>query len=182
MADENNYFSMNALRALSGETDNDELLMNQLAKEQRNKTAFYRDLLGNDVFANGIAQYGEKPFFKMLDAKFGGNPAFTAKLMGSSGEFMPMQNGMGPMTSKGQFMPRVGVEGTSDDGRYRAGATMPVMQMPDGSYKSMPKTFDVGYNTPMLGGELDVGAAVTPRDQMMKEAMYNLQARYNRRF
>ena len=182
MADENNYFNMNALRSLATDETDERSLYNQMAKEQLGQTQFFRRLLGDDVFNQGVAQYGEKPFFKLLESRIGKNPEMVASLMGNSGQFMQAQNGMGPMASKGMFMGRAGVEGELGDGRYRAGASLPVVQMPDGSYKSMPKTFDVGYSTPAFGGELNVGGAITPKDQMMKDAMYNLQARFNKRF
>ena len=181
MADENNYFNMNALRSLASNETDERSLINQMAKEQLGQTQFYRRLLGDDVFNQGIAQYGERPFFKLLDAKFGNNPALVASLMGTSGQFM-RQEGLDPMTSKGMLMPRVGVEGAAGQGTYRAGMSLPMAQMQSSAYKSLPKSFDVGYTTPVFGGELDLGAAITPKDQMMREAAYNLQARFNKRF
>lgn len=182
MADKNNYFNMNALRSLATNETDERSLYNQMAKEQLGQTQFYRRLLGDDVFNQGVAQYGERPFFKLLESRIGKNPEMVASLMGNSGQFMPDQNGMGPMASRGMLMPRFGVEGSAGQGAYRAGVSLPMAQMQGDAYKSLPKTFDVGYSTPAFGGELNVGGAITPKNQMMKEAMYNLQARFNKRF
>ena len=44
MADENNYFNMNALRSLAANETDERLLYNQMAKEQLGQTQFYRKL------------------------------------------------------------------------------------------------------------------------------------------
>jgi hypothetical protein len=90
----------------------------------------------------------------------------------------PVAEGLGwmpppPPTLQG----RVGYE----DGGFRIGASGIASKTPEG-VKYMPGMMDVGYRTPMAGGELDVSAS------RMLEAMpggkrpFNVQARFTKKF
>jgi hypothetical protein len=149
----------------------------QMAREFAQKNAYFRQVLGDDIIDQGMQQYGPQ-FFTLLEQQLSQNPNITAALQGNSGQFMPMQNGLGPMNNPAMLNARLGVE--SDN--LRAGINNVVVRMPDGSLKQMPRAYDAGYNTNVLGGNLDVGGSVVPKDGQMPKTMYNLQARFNKKF
>lgn len=149
----------------------------QLAREFSQKDNYFRQLLGDDIVDRGMNQYGPQ-FFTLLEQQISQNPNLTASLQGTSGQLAPSQLGMPVMNMPTAFNARLGAE---QDG-LRGGVSTMLVKMPDGSFKQLPRTYDVGYNTDVLGGNLDIGGAVVPKDGQMPKTMYNIQARYNKKF
>lgn len=149
----------------------------QLAREFVQKNNYFRQVLGDEIIDRGMAQYGPQ-FFTLLEQQFSQNPDIALRLQGTSGQQMPTQLGLDPMNMPAMLNARLGVE---QDG-LRGGASTMMVKMPDGSFKQMPRMYDVGYNTNALGGNVDIGANYIPKDGQMPKAMYNIQARYNKKF
>jgi hypothetical protein len=149
----------------------------QMAREFSQKNQYFRQLLGDNIIDQGMQQYGPE-FFTLLEQQISQNPNLTATLQGSTGQFMPMQNGMQSMNMPAMLNARLG----ADQEGLRGGVSTMLVQMPDGSYKQMPRMYDAGYNTNAMGGNIDIGANFVPKDGQMPKSMYNIQARYNKKF
>ena len=149
----------------------------QMAREFSQKNQYFRQLLGDNIIDQGMQQYGPE-FFTLLEKQISQNPNLTATLQGSTGQFMPMQNGMQAMNMPAMLNARLG----ADQEGLRGGVSTMLVQMPDGSYKQMPRMYDAGYNTNAMGGNVDIGANFVPKDGQMPKSMYNIQARYNKKF
>ena len=66
---------------------------------------------------------------------------------------------------------RLGFE-TPGASRLRAGITREIVQLPDGSYTLMRGPLDVGYSTPLLGGNLDASLNYGPQNDYRAMLMY----------
>ena len=149
----------------------------QMAREFSQKNAYYRRILGDSIIDNGIQQYGPQ-FFTLLEQQLSQNPNIALSVQGSSGNFIPAQNGMDVMNTPAALNARLGMEQNG----VRGGVSTMLVRMPDGSVRPMPKAYDVGYNTNAFGGNIDIGGTVVPKDGQMPKTMYNIQARYNKQF
>ena len=169
-------FNNGLLQAVMQEQQPD--IVSQLAKEYAQKNSYFRQVLGDDIIDRGMQQYGPQ-FFTLLEQQFSQNPEIALRLQGTSGQMMPTTPvGLDPIITPAMLNARLGIE---QDG-IRGGVSNMLVKMPDGSFKSMPRMYDVGYNTNVLGGNLDVGASYAPKDGQMPKPMYNIQARYNKKF
>lgn len=155
-------------------TNND--YISALAKEFAQKDAYYRQVLGDVIVDNGMATYGPQ-FFTLIEQQLSQNPNITASLQGNSGQ-LQNQLGVGPVNTPAMVNARLGIENNS----LRGGVNMAVVRMPNGSYMQIPRTYDVGYNSNALGGNVDIGATYTPKTEQMPKAMYGVQARYTKQF
>jgi hypothetical protein len=168
-------FNNGLLQAVMQEQQPD--VVSQLAKEFAQKNAYFRQVLGDEIIDRGMQQYGPQ-FFTLLEQQLSQNPNIGVQLQGTSGQMMPVPLGAEPMISPTMLNARLGME---QDG-LRGGVSNLLVKMPDGSFKSMPRMYDVGYNTNVLGGNLDVGAGYVPKDGQMPKSMYNINARYTKKF
>ena len=154
--------SLNALRASRQGLDYKDLVREQLAKR-----ALYSGLgpMGHSV-----------PMQELLSYEMRRDPRIALMLLGNSGNLMRGQT-LGELEgiTPEMLMARLGIE----RGNARAGVSGTAVKLPTG-VKTMPGTADVGYSTPMLGGNLDVsgyyGLAPSPTP------MYGVNMRYNREF
>lgn len=149
----------------------------QMAREYAQKNQYFRQLLGDNIIDQGMQQYGPE-FFTLLEQQISQNPDIALRLQGTSGQQMPTQLGLNPMNTPAMFNARLGAE---QEG-LRGGVSTMLVQMPDGSYKQMPRMYDAGYNTNAMGGNVDIGANFVPKEGQMPKSMYNIQARYNKKF
>jgi hypothetical protein len=150
--------------------------LNDTAKDLLNKSNFYRQYFGDDFISNGFQQMGPK-FFSILDAEVSRNPDILANISATSGMYKPdIYNPQSTMP--GMVNARLGTEA----GNFRAGVSVPFVQGMDQTYRRMPTTYDVGYNTGLFGGNLDVTGGITPKEGMMPQSMYNIMARYTKQF
>jgi hypothetical protein len=146
------------------------------ARQLMEKSNYYRQILGDDFVSRGFQQLGPQ-FFTILDTEISRNPNILANLSASSGMRSPNFK-YGEPDMPGMANARVG---TNID-NFRAGVSVPFIQGQDTTYRRMPATYDVGYNTGLFGGNLDVSGGVTPKEGYMPQTMYNLIARYTKKF
>jgi hypothetical protein len=172
---EEDLFNRGLLQSVTNEQDPN--FVSQIAKEFAEKDSYFRQVLGDDIINQGMQQYGFD-FFKLLDQQLIQNPNINLQVQGNSGQLAPSQLGLNQMSSPAMVNARLGIE---QDG-LRAGVNNVLVQMPDGSIKSMPKMYDAGYNTNLLGGVLDIGAGYVPKDEKIPKSMYNINARYTKKF
>ena len=174
MADNNNQGLFNIPSLTQQQVDP----IAQMAREFSQKDAYYRQVLGDQIIDQGLGAYGPQ-FFTLLEQQLSTNPNVSLAVQGKSGQFMPtQQTNLQAMNSPAMLNARLGVEQNG----LRGGLNTVLVQMPDGSIKQMPRMYDVGYNTDVLGGNLDVGAGYVPKEGQMPKSMYNIQARYKKSF
>jgi hypothetical protein len=150
--------------------------LNDTAKDLLTKSNFYRQYFGDDFVSSGFRQMGPQ-FFSLLDAEVSRNPNILANISATSGMYKPDLMGQEPRMP-GMVNARLGTEA----GNFRAGASVPFVQGMDQAYRRMPTTYDVGYNTGLFGGNLDITGGITPKEGMMPRSMYNIMARYSKTF
>jgi hypothetical protein len=174
MADQNrlNPYNLNALRVLmgGGNIGDEDTAAGMLAKQR-----YLQAILGN-VNPAGSEQRATMPFF---DSQTTSDPRFSARFSSPMAQFV---EGMGYQTPPPSVQGRLGVEGDVFGGQLRAGAQTMAVQFPDGTIRMMPRSFDAGYRTPFMGGELDVGGNIMPKEGFMPQTMYGVQARFNKKF
>jgi hypothetical protein len=174
MADLNklNPYNLNALRVLmgGGNIGDEDTAAGMLAKQR-----YLQAILG-DVMPVGSQQRAAMPFF---DRQTSSNPSLNARFSSPTAQFV---EGIGYETPPPSVQGRLGVEGDMFGGQLRAGAQTMAVRMPDGTIRIMPRNFDVGYKMPLMGGQLDVGGNVMPKEGFMPQTMYGLQARFNKKF
>jgi hypothetical protein len=146
------------------------------ARQLLEKSNYYRQILGDEFVSRGFQQLGPQ-FFSILDAEISRNPNILANVSATSGIRQPFDNGM-EQVMPGMANARLGTE----VGNFRAGVSVPFVQGQDTTYRRMPTTYDVGYNTGLFGGNLNVSGAVTPKEGYMPQSMYNIMARYTKQF
>ena len=140
------------------------------------KSNYYRQILGDDFVSRGFQQLGPQ-FFSILDAEISRNPDILANISATSGVRQPFNNGM-EQVIPGLVNARLGTEA----GNFRAGVSVPFVQGYDTKYRQAPTMYDVGYNTGLFGGNLDVSGGVVPKQGYMPDTMYNIMARYTKKF
>jgi hypothetical protein len=150
--------------------------LNESTKDLLDKSNFYRQYFGNDFVSQGFNALGPQ-FFTLLDAEISRNPNILASLAATSGVYKPFEDGL-EMRTQGLANARLGAEINN----FRAGASLPFVQGQDMTYRRMPATYDVGYNTGLFGGNLDISGALTPKEGPMPQSMYNIMARYTKKF
>ena len=174
MADQNrlNPYNLNALRMLmgGGNIGDEDTAAGMLAKQR-----YLQAILGN-VAPVGSQQRAAMPFF---DRQTSSDPNFSARFSAPTAQFV---EGIGFETPPPSVQGRLGIEGDVFNGQLRAGAQTMAVQMPDGTIRMMPRNFDIGYKTPLMGGQLDVGGNVTPKEGFMPQTMYGVQARFSKKF
>ena len=163
-----NPYNVNALSLLMGPPE-DESIAQMIARQQ-----YYKSILGDSS-----QQRMNPQMLTLVDRQISDDPRIRATFMSPQARFV---EGMGYQTPPPSLMGRLGLESDALGGQVRAGAQTMAVQFPDGTVRIMPRTFDVGYRTPFMGGSLDVGGSVTPKEGLMPETMYNLQARYRKTF
>ena len=146
------------------------------ARQLLEKSNYYRQILGDEFVSRGFQQLGPQ-FFSILDAEISRNPNILANLSATSGQRSPNSQ-YGEFDMPGMANARLGAEA----GNFRAGVSVPFVQGQDTTYRRMPASYDVGYNTGLFGGNLDLTAGVTPKEGYMPQTMYNIMARYNKSF
>ena len=146
------------------------------ARQLLEKSNYYRQVLGDEFVSRGFQQLGPQ-FFSILDAEISRNPNILANIAATSGVRQPFDNGM-EQVIPGMANLRLGTEA----GNFRAGASVPFVQGRDMTYRRAPAMYDVGYNTGLFGGNLDISGAVSPKEGYMPETMYNIMARYTKKF
>jgi hypothetical protein len=173
MADQNRLApsSMNMLRFLM--MNNGMRQEPTSAKELLAQQEYYRSVLGDNMPQNSR---GSMPFF---DSQTSSDPRFSARFSSPMAQFV---EGMGYETPPPSVQGRLGVEGDVFGGQLRAGAQTMAVQFPDGTVRMMPRNFDAGYRTPFMGGQLDIGGNITPKEGFMPQTMYGVQARFNKKF
>jgi len=154
--------SLNALRAAREGLDYRDLVREHLAKK-----ALYSRL--------GSSGY-EMPMQDLLSYELRRDPRIALMLMGNSGDLM-RGRALGEVedVTPEMLMARLGIE----RGNARAGVSGTAVRLPTG-IKTRPGAADVGYSTPMMGGNVDVsgfyGLAPSSRP------MYGVNVRYNKEF
>lgn len=146
------------------------------AKQLMEKSNYYRQVLGDEFVSRGFQQLGPQ-FFSILDAEISRNPNILANIAATSGVRQPFDNGL-EQVIPGLVNARLGTE----VGNFRAGASVPFIQGPDTTYRRGPAMYDVGYKTGLFGGNFDISGAVSPKEGYMPETMYNIMARYTKKF
>ena len=150
--------------------------LNETAKDLLAKSNTYRQLFGDEFVSQGFQQLGPQ-FFTLLDAELSRNPNILANISATSGMYNP--DVFAPQAAMpGMANARLGTELNN----FRAGVSVPFVQGPDTTYRRMPMTYDVGYNTGLFGGNLDLSAGITPKEGYMPQTAYNIMARYNKTF
>lgn len=147
----------------------------QLAQEYKTKDSYYRNLLGNDFVEEGLRDYGPQ-FFTLVEQELQKNPNIVASLHGSSGNFILPQNGLAAGVTPVALNARLGIEQNG----LRGGVSTGIAKTPS-SYMQMPTMYDVGYNTNLFGGNLDIGAGYSPKTNISPTS-YNIQAMYKKQF
>lgn len=150
--------------------------LNETAKELLQKSNAYRQLFGDEFVSQGFQQLGPQ-FFTLLDAELSRNPNIMANISATSGMYNP-----DIMAQEAKMPGMVNARLGTELGNFRAGASVPFVQGMDTTYRRMPATYDVGYNTGLFGGNLDLSAGVTPKEGYMPQTMYNVMARYTKEF
>jgi hypothetical protein len=56
------------------------------------------------------------------------------------------------------------------------------VQFPDGTVRMMPRNFDAGYKMPLMGGTLNVGGNVMPKDNGMPQTQWGANVNYSKKF
>lgn len=146
------------------------------ARQLMEKSNYYRQILGDDFVSRGFQQLGPQ-FFSILDAEISRNPDILANISATSGVRQPFNNGM-EQVIPGLVNARLGTEA----GNFRAGVSVPFVQGQDMTYRRMPEMYDVGYKTGLFGGNLDISGGVAPKQGNMPDTMYNIMARYTKKF
>ena len=146
------------------------------ARQLLEKSNYYRQVLGDEFVSRGFQELGPQ-FFSILDAEISRNPNILANIAATSGIRQPFDNGM-EQVIPGLVNARLGTEA----GNFRAGASVPFVQGRDATYRRGPAMYDVGYNTGLFGGNLDISGGVSPKEGYMPETMYNIMARYTKKF
>lgn len=146
------------------------------ARQLMEKSNYYRQILGDDFVSRGFQQLGPQ-FFSILDAEISRNPEILANISATSGVRQPFNNGM-EQVIPGLVNARLGTEA----GNFRAGVSVPFVQGQDMTYRRMPEMYDVGYKTGLFGGNLDISGGVSPKQGSMPDTMYNIMARYTKKF
>ena len=100
-----------------------------------------------------------------------------ASLAATSGMYQANDNGL-EQAIPGLVDTRLGTEA----GNFRAGASIPFVQGRDSTYRRGPAMYDVGYNTGLFGGNFDISGKIAPKEGTMPESMYNIMARYTKKF
>ena len=140
------------------------------------KSNYYRQVLGDAFVSRGFQQLGPQ-FFTILDAELSRNPNLLASIAATSGLQQPFDNGM-EQAMPGMVDARLGTE----IGNFRAGTSMPFVQGRDTTYRRGPAMYDVGYTTGLFGGNFDISGKLVPKEGTMPESMYNIMARYTKKF
>jgi len=146
------------------------------ARQLLEKSNYYRQILGDDFVSRGFQQLGPQ-FFSILDAEISRNPNIVANIAATSGIRQPFDNGMEQVIPS-MANARLGTE----IGNFRGGVSIPFVQGQDMTYRRMPEMYDVGYNTGLFGGNLDISGGVIPKQGYMPDTMYNIMARYTKKF
>ena len=154
--------SLNALRASRQGFD-----YNDLVRDQLTKRAIYSGL---GTMGPGV------PMQELLAYEMRRDPRIALMLLGNSGNLVRDRTlGEVAGVSPAMLMARLGLEHNG----ARAGVSGVAVKTPMG-IKTMPGQADVGYSTPMLGGNLDVngyyGLAPSPIPN------YGVNVRYAREF
>ena len=150
------------------------------AQETIEREQFYRNYFGNEFMSSGFQSMGPQ-FLKLLDAEVKNNPQLQAQLQSTSGIYKPFDNGL-ETRLQGLTIPRVGAQAPVSGGTVSGGVTVPFFQGRDMTYRRMPAIYDVGYQTGLFGGDLNLRAGVAPKEGLMPETMYNIMARYTKKF
>jgi len=154
--------SLNALRATRQGLNYADMVKDQLAKR-----AMY----------SGLGTTGHNvPMQELLEYELRRDPRIALMLLGNSGGLMRDRT-LGEVSgiTPEMLMARLGLEQNG----ARAGISGMAFKTPR-NIKTMPGQADVGYSTPMLGGNLDVsgyyGLAPSPTPN------YGVNVRYNKEF
>jgi hypothetical protein len=151
-------------------------LIDQNTRDLLAKSTFYRQVFGDEFVSNGFQQLGSQ-FFTLLDAQLSKNPDILANISATSGMYKPFDNGL-EVKTQGLANARLGAEANN----FRAGVSVPFVQGQDMTYRRMPAMYDVGYNTGLFGGNLDISGGIVPKEGNMPNTMYNIMARYTKKF
>jgi hypothetical protein len=108
----------------------------------------------------------EKQYIPPVDASFNAAPARYVE-------------GVGMMTPPPSVMGRVGTNVDALGGNIRAGASGVAMQTPDKKIITMPGMYDVGYNTQVGPGNLDLSFQKQIKAMPGREKNYAVNARYS---
>ena len=116
-------------------------------------------------------------FAPLMEIEMRKDPRIAMMLMGNSGNLIKEKSGLGfsEGMSPAMLMARLGLEHNG----ARAGVSGMAMKLPN-EIKTMPGAADVGYSTPLMGGNLDVngyyGLAPSPSPN------YGMNLKYNKSF
>jgi hypothetical protein len=176
MADQNKLApsSINMLRFLmmnNGVGQDPDSVKEMLAQQE-----YYRTILGDQYPQNSR---GQRPFFNVGQGRISENPAINLALMSPQAQNV---EGLGWQTPPPSFGGRIGTEGDLGDGRFRAGVQTMAVQFPDGTVRMMPRNFDAGYKMPLMGGTLNVGGNVMPKDNGMPQTQWGANVNYSKKF
>jgi hypothetical protein len=137
---------------------------------------YYRSILGDNLPQNSRSPM---PFFNVGEGRISENPRINLALMSPQAQNV---EGLGWQTPPPSFGGRVSTEGDLGEGRYRAGVQTMAVQFPDGTVRMMPRNFDVGYTTPLMGGTLDIGGNVMPKDNGLPQTQWGANLKYSKNF
>jgi hypothetical protein len=146
------------------------------AKEMLAQQEYYRSVLGDNMPQNSR---GPMPFFSLGQGRISDNPAINLELMSPRAQYV---EGMGFQTPPPSFGGRIGTEGDLGDGQFRAGVQTMAVQFPDGTVRMMPRNFDLGYKMPLMGGTLNVGGNVMPKDSGLPQTQFGANVNYSKKF
>ena len=180
MADQNKLApsSMNMLRFLmmnNGMGQGGIVQDEESAKDMLAKQAYYRDLFGAQ--AQGNQQ--QNPFMGRGEAQLYNDPRVNLEMMAPQSRFV---EGLGFQTPPPSLGGRLSAETGVGDGQFRAGVQTMAVQFPDGTIRMMPRNFDAGYKMPLMGGTLDVGGNVMPKEGFMPQTMWGANLKYSKKF
>jgi hypothetical protein len=146
------------------------------AKEMLAQQEYYRAMLGDNMPQNSR---GPMPGFNVGQGRISDNPAVNLSLMSPQAQYV---EGLGFQTPPPSFGGRIGTEGDLGDGQFRAGVQTMAVQFPDGTIRMMPRNFDAGYKMPLMGGTLNVGGNVMPKDSGLPQTMFGANVNYSKKF